>query len=166
MEEYRKGSHTVYDIKFHYVWVTKYRYKVLRGDLALRVREVIREVCMAHDVKILKGSVGADHIHLFVSMPPTLAPSKFAQYVKGKSSYKIQQEFPEIRKRYWGQHVWARGYFCGSSGTITDEMIKEYIENQGRDQITDDGFNVEESSGLSRREGSSRPRPIPPLQRA
>ena len=152
MQDYRKGSHTVYDIKFHYVWVTKYRFKVLRGDLALRVREAIREVCMAYDVKILKGSVGADHIHLFVSVPPTLAPSRLAQYLKGKSSYVIQREFPEIHKRYWGQHIWARGYFCGSSGTITDEMIKEYIANQGKDLAKDDGFNVEESTGLSRSE--------------
>jgi putative transposase len=142
MQDYRKGSHTVHDIKYHYVWVTKYRYKILLGDIGLRIRDIIREVCMACDVKILKGSIGAEHVHLLVSVPPSMAPSKLAQYMKGKSSFKIQQEFPQIRKRYWGQHIWARGYFCGSTGTITDEAIKAYIENQSQ-QPEDDGFKVE-----------------------
>jgi len=143
MEEYRKGAHTVFDIKYHYVWITKYRYKVLRGELATRVRDTIREVCMAYDCKILAGSVGLDHVHLLVSVPPTVAPSKLAQYMKGKSSYVVQTEFPELRKRYWGRHIWARGFFCGSSGTITDEMIKEYIANQSKDDVKSDGFRVE-----------------------
>ena len=143
MQDYRKGSHTVHDIKLHYIWVTKYRYKILKGDLALRVREIIREVCMASEVKILKGAVGLDHVHVLVSIPLPLSASKLAQYLKGKSSFKIQQEFPEIRKRYWGQHVWARGYFCASSGTVTDEIIKEYIENHGQPKSIEDDFKID-----------------------
>ena len=143
MQDYRKGAHTVFDLKVHYVWITKYRYKVLRGDLAVRVRDTIREVCAANDCEILAGSVGIDHVHLLVSLPPTLTPSKLAQYMKGKSLYVVQNEFPELRKRYWGRHIWARGFFCGSSGTITDEMIKQYIENQSRDTAKEDGFRVE-----------------------
>ena len=144
VQEYRKGSHTVYDIKYHFVWITKYRYKILKGDLGFRIRDIIREVCMATDCKILKGSVGVDHVHLLVSAPPTLPASKLMQYIKGKSSHKVQQEFPEIRKRYWGQHIWARGYFCATTGTITDETIKEYIENQAKHGSPDDGFKVEQ----------------------
>lgn len=68
--------------------------------------------------------------------------------MKGKSSYRIQQEFPEVRKRYWGQHIWARGYFCASSGTITDEAIMQYIESQGKDLKDDDGFKVEDDPRL------------------
>lgn len=78
-QQYRKGSHAVYDIKYHYVWITKYRYQILKGDLGLRVRDIIREVCMACEVKILKGSIGKDHVHLLVSAPPTMAPYKLAQ---------------------------------------------------------------------------------------
>jgi putative transposase len=130
MPEYREGAHTLYDIKYHLVWVTKYRYQVLKGEVGLRVRDLIRQTCMAKEIKIIKGHVSRDHVHLFVSAPPRMSVSQMVQYIKGKSSRMLQQEFPELRKRYWGQHIWARGYFCASSGTVTDEMIKAYIEQQ------------------------------------
>lgn len=130
MPEYCEGAHTLYDIKYHLVWVTKYRYQVLRGEIAVRMRDVIRQICMAKEIKIVKGHVSTDHIHLFVSARPRLSVSQLVQYIKGKSSRQMQQEYPELRKRYWGQHIWARGYFCASSGTVTDEMIKAYIEQQ------------------------------------
>jgi len=139
-KEYRQGSHTVYDIKYHVVWVTKYRYKVLTGEVAMRAREAIRQICMAREIKILKGHVSRDHVHLFVSCPPGLSVSRMMQYVKGKSSHVLQNEFSELRRRYWGQHLWARGYFCASSGTVTDAMIKAYIEQQ--DVPPNDGFTV------------------------
>jgi putative transposase len=140
MTEYRKGSHTVYDIKYHLVWVTKYRYKVLRGEIGLRARELIRQICVAKEIVIIKGHIGPDHVHLFVSAPPRMSVSQIMQYLKGKSSYRLQQEYPTLKKRYWGQHIWARGYFCASSGTITDEMIKAYIEQQ--DVPPEDNFRV------------------------
>lgn len=142
MENYRKGSHTVHDIKYHFVWITKYRYNVMTGDIAIRVRSIIREVCEAYELKILKGVVSKNHVHLLASAPPHLSPSKIAQLLKGRSSFKIQQEFPELRKRYWGQHIWARGYFCASSGNVTDEMIKDYIEKH-KSKKDDDDFVVE-----------------------
>ena len=129
MKKYRKTSHTVYDIKYHIVWITKYRKKILTGELAKRVRELIREVCKANEVEIIKGHVSADQVHLFVSVPPHISVSKLMQYIKGKSSRKIMSEFKTVSKMYWGRHFWARGYFV-VSGTITDEMIMEYIENQ------------------------------------
>ena len=139
-KEYRKGSHTVYDIKYHLVWVTKYRHKVLTGEVALRARELIRQVCMAREIRIVKGHVSRDHVHLLVSCPPSLSVSRVVQYIKGKSSHELQREFAEIRRRYWGQHLWARGYFCASSGTVTDAMVKAYIEQQ--DIPPEDGFTV------------------------
>ena len=139
-KEYRLGSHTVYDIKYHVVWVTKYRYKVLAGEIAARARDIIRQVCMAREIRILKGHVSRDHVHLLVSCPPALSVSQMMQYVKGKSSHVLQGEFPELKRRYWGQHLWARGYFCASSGTVTDAMIKAYIEQQ--DIPPNDGFTV------------------------
>ena len=140
-ENYRRGPHTVHDIKLHFVWITKYRYQVLKGDIALRVREIIREVCMAYDIKIIKGAVSVDHVHVMVSPPPQLAASKVVQLMKGKSSFRIQQEFPELRKRYWGQHIWARGYFCASVGAVDEAVIKQYIAHHNSHDV-DDGFSV------------------------
>ena len=128
MPDYRTGAHTVYDIKYHVVWVTKYRYAVLRGEIAERARDLIRDICLQHEVRILKGHVSKEHVHLMVSAPPRLSVSRMMQYIKGKSSRRLQEEYPTLRQRYWGRHIWARGYFCASSGTVTEEMIKEYIE--------------------------------------
>ncbi len=144
MPEYRKSAHAVYDIKYHFVWVTKYRYPILRGEIAERTRELIRQVCMAREITILKGHISKDHVHLFVSAPPSMSASHIAQYIKGRSSRKLQQEYASLRKRYWGQHLWARGYFCASSGEVTDEVIKSYIEQQ--DMARDDGFRLSDEA--------------------
>ena len=140
MTEYRKGAHTVYDIKYHVVWVTKYRYQVLRGEIAERARDLIRQICVAKEIVIIKGHVGRDHVHLLVSAPPRMSVSKMMQYIKGKSSYQLQREYPSLKKRYWGRHLWARGYFCATAGTVTEEMIKAYIEQQ--DVPPEDDFRV------------------------
>ena len=142
-EEYNKSSHAVYDIKYHIIWVTKYRYKVLGGTLSKRLRELIRQGCLARNMTIISGNISKDHVHMLLSCPPSIAPSKIVQYLKGRSSRLLQEEFPELRKRYWGQHLWARGYFCATVGSVTEETIKRYIENQ---EITaqDDVFRIEE----------------------
>ncbi|MEW4924153.1 IS200/IS605 family transposase [Algibacter sp. 2305UL17-15] len=134
MQNYRKTSHTTYDCKYHIVWITKYRKKVLAGEVGKRVRELVREICKRHDVEILKGHVSKDHVHLFVSVPPHLAISKLVQFLKGKSSYKLMQENKQVSRLFWGRHLWARGYFVASSGNITDEVIMEYIENQDNNE--------------------------------
>ena len=126
---YTRGSHTLFHHRYHIVWVPKYRYKVLRGAVRLRVREIIRQVCEEMDVKIIKGVLGTDHIHLFVEIPPKIAVSDFVQRAKGRSSRKVQMEFPALKKRYWGRKFWCRGYFCTTSGNITNKAILEYIEN-------------------------------------
>ena len=126
----RKNSHVQYDLQYHAVWTTKYRYKVLGGKISVRLRELIRQGCDARNIKIVKGNIGKTHIHMLVSIPPSLSISKFMQYIKGRSSRLIQEEFPELKKRYWGQHLWSVGYFCRTVGTVTEDMIKEYIENQ------------------------------------
>ena len=123
MTDYRKGSHTIYDIKYHIIWVTKYRYQVLIGDIAYRLRDLLRQGCETRGITIVKGNVSKDHVHMLISAPTTLAPSKIVQYLKGRSSKLIQDEFPELKKRYWGQHLWARGYFCATVGSVTEETI-------------------------------------------
>ncbi|MEM9895832.1 MAG: IS200/IS605 family transposase [Bacteroidota bacterium] len=141
MQNYRKGSHTLYDLKYHLVWITKYRKKVLVGAVAERVRELIREICKVNEVEIIKGHVSQDHIHLFVSVPPKLSLSKLMQYLKGKTSHKLLFEFKHLQRQFWGKHIWARGYFAVSSGNVTDEVIMKYIENQDIED-KDDNFQI------------------------
>ena len=127
--DYRYGSHTVYKIEYHFVWVTKYRYKVLTGDVGQRVRELVRQTCEAFEIRILKGVVSQDHVHILVSAPPELAPSEIMRRIKGRTASKLFEEFPALKRRYWGRHFWARGYFCATVGEITEEMIKGYLEH-------------------------------------
>lgn len=130
---YRKSSHAQYDIQYHIVWTTKYRYRVLRGKVAERARELIRQGCEARGITIIQGTIGKEHVHLLISCPPSLSVSQIAQYLKGRSSRLLQEEFKELKKRYWGQHLWAPGYFCRTVGTVTQEMIIEYIKEQRDD---------------------------------
>ena len=129
-DRYKRGAHTVLDLQYHFVWKTKYGYPVLQGDVALRVRELIKQICSEKDMVVIRGNVRANHIHVLVSGASHLSPAKMAQYLKGKSSFKLMQEFPSLKKRYWGSHLWSRGYFCSTIGAITEEMIKKYIEDQ------------------------------------
>ena len=137
MQNYRKTAHTTYDCKYHIVWITKYRKKVLVGVIGERIRELLRGICKENDVEIIKGHVSRDHVHLLVSVPPHMAISKLVQYLKGKSSYKLMAENKEISRTFWGRHLWGRGYFVATSGNVTDEVIIEYIKNQ--DENEDDG---------------------------
>ena len=141
MAEYRRSAHAVFDLKYHLVWITKYQYKVLRGRVAERTRDLIRQSCEAREVVIIRGAVSPDHIHMLVSAPAHLAPSKMAQFIKERSSRRLQEEFPELRKKYWGQHMWARGYFCATVGAVDEATIKAYIENQKWDE-DDQGFKI------------------------
>jgi putative transposase len=129
MVEYRKSAHTVWDVKYHIAWITKYRYKVLRGEIAVKARDLLRQICQSRDVVIVQGAVWPAHIHLLVSVPPHLSPAKLVQYMKGRSSRMLQDEFPQLKKRYWGQHLWARGYFCASVGAVDEDTIRRYMEN-------------------------------------
>ena len=141
MSDYRHGSHTTFAIHLHIVWITKYRHKVLRGEVAERVRAIVREECRKSGVDILQGHISPDHVHVMISLPPHVTISRLIQRMKGTSSYRLRGEFPHLRKRFWGRHVWARGYFCRSSGNVTDEVIKAYIAQQSHD--SDDVFRIE-----------------------
>jgi putative transposase len=127
MEEYRHGSHTVFRLHVHVAWITKYRKAVLRGDIRARLRDLARQVCSDLGVEILSGVVSKDHVHVLMSVPPQVSVSKVLQKLKGKTSYKLQREFQVLRREYWGQRMWARGYFACSTGNVTDAMIEEYI---------------------------------------
>jgi len=130
------------DLKYHIVWITKYRKPVLQGDIAERARDLIREICKSRDVEIIRGHVSCDHVHIFVSVPPHISVSQLVQSIKGKSSRKLLLEYKRLSRKFWGRHMWARGYFVASSGNVTDEVIMQYIEQQGKEP-PDGTFKIE-----------------------
>jgi len=115
----------------------------MRGEIAERVRALIRELCKAKEVEIVRGHISHDHVHLFVSVPPHLSVSKLVQYLKGKTSRKMMLEYKSLNRQFWGRHIWARGYFAASSGNVTDEVIIKYIEAQGQEP-PDGTFKVDD----------------------
>jgi len=134
----RSNGHTVSSLTVHIVWSTKYRYSVLQGDIKTRCRTILIQVCEAEDVVILKGVVSQDHVHMHLSYRPSQSISTLVKKLKGRSSRKLQQEFPELGKKYWGQHFWAIGFGCWSTGNITDEMVNEYLEHYRKPTDLDD----------------------------
>ena len=141
MVDYRRGAHTVFEIHLHLLWITKYGRPALSGEVAVRVRDLIRDIGAQHEVNIMKGQVAKDHVHLFVSIPPQVTISRLLQWLKGKTAHHLMGEFPHIKKQFWGRPLWARGYFCCSSGNVTDEVIAKYIADQNIDQ--DEDFRVD-----------------------
>ncbi len=133
---YSKGAHTRFYHRYHVVWVTKYRFKVLQGTMRERLREIIRQTCAELGVHIVRGVLARDHVHMFLSIPPKLSLAYVMQRIKGRSSRRIQMEFSELRKRYWGQRFWARGYFSTTSGNVTDDMILNYLELHSKSDAT------------------------------
>ena len=139
----QKGGHSTYDLKVHIVWVTKYRYHVLKGDIHLRCREILRQLCDAHDLRILKGVISKDHIHMHLSYPAKLSVSEIVKRLKGRSARVLFEDFPELKKRYWGSHLWGIGYGAWSTGNITDEMISSYLEHHRDAPNGDEHFILE-----------------------
>jgi putative transposase len=148
MENYRSGAHSVYDLKYHVVWITKYRKAVLHGAIGKRLRELVREICRSMDVEILAGNIRHDHVHMMLSVPPQIAISVLMQRIKGKTSRKLMDEFKELKKQYWGQHLWARGYFAVTTGNVTDEIVMQYIQNQDAIEAAKKSDNFQVQGGL------------------
>lgn len=129
MAEQRRGSHSVTRLTVHLVWVTKYRYHVLKGDIQKRCRELLIQICDAEDIKILKGAVSKDHVHRHLEYPPSKSISDLVKRLKGRTSRLLPQAFPELEKRYWGKHFWAIGYGAWSTGNLTEALVAEYLEH-------------------------------------
>jgi putative transposase len=128
-KRYRRSPHTVYEVKYHFVFCPKYRYGVMEGKLKKRLQEMINEVCNMLDIEIVEGRVLEDHVHVCLSVPPKYSPAEVMKRIKGNSSERLFREFPDLKKRYWGQHFWARGYFVSTVGA-DEETIKRYIKEQ------------------------------------
>ena len=131
MSMYRSWSHTKYDCRYHLVWIPKYRKRILLGKIKDRLQELINERSEELRVIILKWSIEPDHVHLYVSIPPSISISKYTNLVKGMTSKVIRNEFKdELRDIYWKPVFWADGYFVATIWEINDKVIRDYIEDQ------------------------------------
>ncbi len=130
VSKYRHGSHTTHRLKYHLVWVPKYRKRILRGPLARRLYELLAECAEVNDWQVEELNVKTDHVHLLVQLPPKEAVAHAVQLMKGGTSRKIREEFPELEEFLWSDSLWATGYFAESVGQVTEARIKAYIQNQ------------------------------------
>jgi len=139
----RHSTHSVHSLQVHLVWITKYRYPVLVGDIQIRCRDILRQVCNALDIQILKGVVSKDHIHLHVSYRPQYSISDIVKRLKGRSSRLLLQEFPELKRRYWSGHFWGIGYGSWSTGHITEDILSTYLSHHKDNSNTNENFTLE-----------------------
>lgn len=134
----QSGGHSKYDLKYHFVWCPKYRKLVLGGNIGRYVSRVVREVAERYDFQIEELAVMEDHVHMFVSAPPDIAPSRIVQMVKSITAREVFKRFPGIKRKLWGGALWERGYFVMSSGTgTTDDMIRKYVKEHRKSQAND-----------------------------
>ena len=143
MSDYRYGGHTVSRLTVHLVWVTKYRYKVLTGDIQKRCRELLIQVCDTEDVRILSGVVSKDHIHMHIEYPPSVSISNLVKRMKERASRLLHKEYTELSKRYWGKHLWGIGYGAWSTGNITEEIVQEYLKRHKSSSNDTEAFKVD-----------------------
>ncbi len=130
MSRFKKLSHTIYECKYHVVFCPKYRYRIFKGEIGEYARQQIYGLCKQKEVlEVLELSIQEDHIHLVMSMPPKYAVSEIMGYVKGKLSLRLFQRYERVGKRYWGRHLWSRGY-CVSTVGLTEELIRRYVRHQ------------------------------------
>ncbi len=130
MIEYLRGAHTKTRLMYHIVWIPKYRKRVLKNKIKERIEELIKQCCDMNNWKIEEMNVQIDHVHLIILIKPSISVSQVVQILKGGSSKKIREEFPELEEFLWGDSFWADGYFAETIGLVTEDTIKKYIHNQ------------------------------------
>jgi putative transposase len=135
MSPLRRSKHCIYDLKYHFVWIPKYRKKTFNNKMANRLKEVFQEIAGQYEFEIDTVEVMDDHVHLFLSVPPKYAPAVVVQRIKSISAKIIFQEFPEVKKSLWGGELWNDGYFVRSVGDkVTADVIRRYIQYQHNEQ--------------------------------
>ena len=134
MSKYKKLSHVVYKCDYHIVWVPKYRFRILTGQIKLLMESDIRMLCEWKKCEIQEMSVQIDHIHLVLSIPPKVSISELMGILKGKLAIKLFKTYPKLKQKpYWGNHFWARGYFVSTVG-IDEDLIKRYVKHQEKEE--------------------------------
>jgi putative transposase len=141
MDEFQHLSHTVWECKYHVVWIPKYRRKVLYGELRRHLGTILRELAVQKESRILEGHLMLDHIHMLVSIPPKYSVAQVVGFIKGKSAIQIARTFSGRKRNFTGQHFWARGYFVSTVGRDEND-IREYIKKQEQEDRRLDQLNV------------------------
>ena len=127
-------KHTVWDCKYHMVWIPKYRKKVIYGDLRKYLGEVLRNLAIQKECKIHEGHLMSDHVHMMISIPPKYSVAQVAGFIKGKSAIHIARAYAGRKRNYTGQSFWARGYYVSTTGR-DEEVIRQYIKNQEKSDL-------------------------------
>ncbi|MCH8960597.1 MAG: IS200/IS605 family transposase [Bacteroidetes bacterium] len=131
-KRFRKLSHSIYECKYHVVFCPKYRFRIFQGDIASYTRQQIEVLCRQKDlVEVLEINVQQDHIHVVMSIPPKYAVSSVMGFLKGKLALRLFGRYERLGKRYWGRHLWSRGY-CVSTVGLDEEQIRAYVKWQER----------------------------------
>lgn len=125
-----KGSHSIYNLQFHYVACVKYRRDVLNERVSTRLKEINLSVAKEAGVKIIEQETDRDHIHILFSIKPRVQLSKFINSLKSVSSRLLFREYPELKQQLWGGAFWSPSYFLASTGQVTLDVLKRYVENQ------------------------------------
>jgi len=129
MSDAKRTPHCVYQINYHFVWIPRYRKKVLVGPVAKRLQAICATIATELEFEILALEVMPDHVHLFVSWPPKRSPAQVVRGFKGRISRLLMQAFPQLKRPYWGgKTLWAEGYYIGTAGQVSAETIRRYIE--------------------------------------
>jgi putative transposase len=127
----KSTAHTRYDLRYHFVFIPRYRKRVLTREIGKRVEGLIRFCCQIYEWEIYELAIEPDHVHLYLGCQPKWSPSVVMKKIKGGSSKKLKQLYPKLREIYWGATFWADGYMVKSVGEISDKVISEYIKRQG-----------------------------------
>ena len=136
MSPVKRAKHAVYDLKYHFVWIPKYRKLILKGPVAQSLREIFYGIAARYGMEIDTLEVMPDHVHLFLSAPPKYSPSRVVQIIKSISARELFRCHPELRKQLWGGELWSDGYFVRSVGDeVTAAVIRRYIKLQHKDQL-------------------------------
>jgi len=132
MDEYASLNHTVWECKYHVVFIPKCRRKTLYGELRSYLGDVLHRLAQQRESRILEGHLMPDHVHMLVQIPPKYAVSQVVGYIKGKSAIHLARVYAERKRNFVGQHFWARGYFVSTVGR-DETVIREYIRNQEKE---------------------------------
>jgi len=138
-------SHTVWECKYHVVWVPKKRRRVIYGRLRQEIVRILRRLCEYKEIEIIEGKACLDHIHLCLSIPPKYSVAGMIGYLKGKSSMMIFEQFSKLKKNFKGHHFWARGYYVNTVG-LDEGKIKRYIRDQDENESIEDRWDTDLSN--------------------
>lgn len=132
MKGLKSTAQTRYDLRYHFVWIPRYRKRILEGKIADRINGMIKFAAQIHEWEIYELAIQLDHVHLYIGASPKWSPSEIMKVIKGGTSKKIRELFPDIDEVYWGATFWADGFFVASSGAVTDKVISDYVSKQAR----------------------------------